>query len=114
MKVSGSSASIETFAVQYYQALHTNVAFQVLIRWQMDNKLTELGQRLATLQNQFLQQVGAATRIEAGLIRLLIAGITHSILTEDKQSGAESTALTEAVIRSFCLRLAPSETLVTE
>ncbi|WP_420149910.1 TetR/AcrR family transcriptional regulator [Spirosoma sp.] len=106
--VSSSPVVIETYAVQYYQTLHTNPALPVLIRWQMDNKLTELGRNMAAHQDEFLKQVESASGVEIGLIRLLMAGITHSVLTEDKQEDG-AAVLTEPIIRRFSARLAPVE-----
>ena len=91
-------AICEMYAVQYFRELRTNQVWQLLLRWQMDNKLTELAQRLAALQNQSIQQTTDNDVIEAGVLHLLIAGITHLVLMKDTQEGGGPLDLAEQVL----------------
>ncbi len=98
------AARSEMYIIQYYRALQTNQALIRLLRWQMDNQSTDLARRLANLQQEAIQQLTRNDAIEAGVIRLLLSGITHNVLMEDNQEDNSKSVPIEQVIHHVYAR----------
>lgn len=102
--VPAASVRFEVYIIQYYRALQTNQALICLLRWQMDNKSTDLARRLANLQQQAIQQITPNNDIEAGVIYLLLSGITHNVLMEGNQQDSSRSVPIEQVIHHVYAR----------
>lgn len=86
----------ELYTLQFYRVLATNPPFQVLLRWQIDNQQTVLGQRLSHLLEESIHAVAPMSSTGSCMLRLLIDGVTYSVF---RQTYAGTYNLTEQAIR---------------
>lgn len=90
-----------TYLLEYNRELTDNPVFVVLIRWQINQQETELGQRLKNLQEQFTQQMaGSIDALQSTTLRLLMGGLNYGALTAGNQPAGQ-VSQTEQVIRQL-------------
>ena len=98
--VSTSSISSKAYAIGYYRTFKSNVTFQQLLRWQMDNQQTELAQRLASLQQEAINQIEVPeSSLQSVVLHLLLAGINHLVLMDNQPGGRDRNQLIEQAIQ---------------
>ncbi|UFH57997.1 TetR/AcrR family transcriptional regulator [Spirosoma sp. KNUC1025] len=96
----------EAYIQSFYRELQTDGAFQILLRWQLDNQHTLLAQRLAGFLEQSLDEVASHAPRDSGIFQLLMAGVTYSALGRS-QKRATPPDLIETSVRQVFGQLKP-------